>query len=203
MHHSLLLFQCPGWISKSSYSLVLSLTDCGRIRPGGTCVQCSCCQHDCRHSRGQQCLEPLAKEQVPPFNTMDRGFWFILTYSLNTHMQAHTHVHTRAHTNILSYPVGSLHYSTSPIKKLPINEVLTPYIFTEWPLSRSLALTQCPSMVKQQQVVSWTKANLSACKFDTMCHNPTHCSHLESCSCRHGNWASWWKLSTNEIPASL
>lgn len=174
MHHSLLLFQCPGSISKSSHSLVLSLKDCGRIRPGGAWVQCSCCQHDCRHSRGQQCSEPLAKEQVPPFHTTDRGFWFILTTTLCRHTD----------TN----PFGSLHVSTSSIKKLPINEALTPkgalhfYWMTIVPFTSTHSVsirgetTASSVMNKSQSSIGASISNISACKFDTVCHNPTHCS---------------------------
>ncbi len=67
---------------KSSYSLVSSLKDSGHIRPEGACVKCSCCQHDCGHSRGQWHSDPLAKERVPPFNTTNRGLSFTLTHIL-------------------------------------------------------------------------------------------------------------------------
>lgn len=65
---------------KSFYSLASSLKDSGHIRPRGACVKCSCCQHDCGHSRGQRYPDPLAKERVPSFNTMNRGLCFVLTY---------------------------------------------------------------------------------------------------------------------------
>lgn len=64
-HHSMALYSCLGYtLCKSGCSLVLSLKDSAHIRPGGVCVKCSGCQHGCGHSRGQQCLNPLAKEWV-------------------------------------------------------------------------------------------------------------------------------------------
>ena len=47
-------FSARAALYKSFYSLDSSLKDSGHIRPGGARVKCSCCQHDCGHSRGQQ-----------------------------------------------------------------------------------------------------------------------------------------------------
>lgn len=151
------------------------------------------------------------KNRSLPFIPWTEVFWLILTFSLTTlcrHTCRHTHTSTQTHIPIW---FSACQY----LFKLPINEALTPkgafnfYWMTIVPLTctHSVSIrgetTACSVMNKSQSSIGASKSNISACKFDTMCHNPTHCSHLESYGCRHGNWAFWWKLSTNEILPSL
>lgn len=113
-------FSALAELYKSPYSPVSSLKDSGRIRPGGACVQCSCCQHYCSHSRGQQCSALWLKngslhlilwtEVSISFSLTNRCFSFLPT------PQAHLDIHSRLHW--LWLPLSVIHKAITHTHKV-------------------------------------------------------------------------------------